>query len=150
EVDVAARGVDQMVASDSREVAIAGIDDDVQLRISQLQAGGEGNGASVRGVERIELHIARDASGTANARDQSQRSEVDLRVDQSASERVDRRADAASRAPDVWHALAAQELLDRVDDRGNLEIHQIGREIIVAVVAHRAASTIAFRISSGL
>ena len=74
EIDVAAGGVDQMIASDGREIAVTGVDDYVQLWIRQLEAGGEGNGAAVRGVERIQLDVARHASGAADAGDQSQRS----------------------------------------------------------------------------
>jgi hypothetical protein len=43
-----------MVAADGEQVAIAGVDHHLQFGIGQLQPGGEGNGAAVGGVERIE------------------------------------------------------------------------------------------------
>ena len=51
DVHVAPRGVDQVVAADRRQIAVAGVDHHVQRRIGQLQAGGERDGAPVRGVE---------------------------------------------------------------------------------------------------
>ena len=114
QVDVAARGVDQMIAADGGKIAVAGIDDDVQLWVCQLQPGGERNGAAVRGMERIQFDVAGHAPGTADARDQGQRLQIDFRFDERAGERVHGGADAASRAPDVRHAIAAQEWLDWV------------------------------------
>jgi hypothetical protein len=86
QIDVAARGVNQMIAADGREIAVAGIDDHVQLGIRQLQSGGERNGAAVRGVERIELHVAGHAPGAADAGNQRQRSQIDFRIDERARE----------------------------------------------------------------
>jgi len=74
EVDVAARGVNEMIAADGGEIAVAGIDNDVKLGIRQLEAGGERNGAAVRSVERIELDVAGHAAGAADAGDQGKRS----------------------------------------------------------------------------
>ena len=112
QIDVAARGVDQMIAADRRKIAIAGIDNDVQLGVRQFQSGGERDGAAVRGVEGIQLDVARHAPGAADARHQGQRSQIDFRFDERAGERVHGGADAASRAPDVGHAIGAQEWLD--------------------------------------
>src|SRR5208283_2949177 len=112
QIDVPARGVNQMIAADGRKIAIPGIYDHVQLWVCQLQARREGNGAAVRGMERIEFDVTRHASRAADARDQGQRSQVDFRFDEGARKRVHGGADAASRTPDVRDAIAAQELLD--------------------------------------
>src|SRR5437868_8269289 len=66
QIDVAAGSVNQVIAADGGEVAVSGVNDDVQLRIRQLQSGGEGDGAAVRGVKRVELHVSGHAARTAN------------------------------------------------------------------------------------
>ena len=78
QIDVAAGGMDQMIAADSREVAVAGINHDVQLRVGELQSGGEWDGAPMRGVERVELHISGDAPCATNSRNQGQGLQVNL------------------------------------------------------------------------
>ena len=69
QVHVAAGGVDEVVAADGDQVAVAGEDDDLQLRVGQLQPGGKGDGAAVGRVERVELQVAGDAAGAADAGD---------------------------------------------------------------------------------
>ena len=66
-IHVAAGGMDQVVAADGEQVAVARIHHHVELGIGQLQSGGERNGAAVRGVERIQVHVAGDAAGAADA-----------------------------------------------------------------------------------
>jgi hypothetical protein len=51
DVDVTARGVNQMVAANGRKVAIPRINHNVQLRVGQLQSGGKRDGAAMCGVE---------------------------------------------------------------------------------------------------
>ena len=68
-----------MIAADGGKIAVAGVHHNVQLGIGQLQAGGEGNGAAVGGVERIELDVAGNAAGAADAGNQCQRFQIDLR-----------------------------------------------------------------------
>ena len=114
QVDVAPRRVNQVIAADGEQVAVAGVDHDVQLGIRQLQSGGERNRAAVRGMERILVHVSGDAAGAADAGDDGQIFEIDLGIDQRAGEAVDAGADAASRTPDVRHAVHAQEGFDRV------------------------------------
>ena len=80
QVHVAPRGVDEVVAADGGEVAVAGVDDHVQLGVGQLQAGGEGNGAAVGGVEGVQLHVAGDAAGAADAGDDGDLVQVDARL----------------------------------------------------------------------
>ena len=106
--------MNQVVAADGEQVAVARIDHHVQLGIGQLQAGGEGNRAAVRGVERIQVHVAGDASGAANAGHDGNILQVQVGLGQRAGEGVDAGADAASRTPDVRHALGAQERFHRI------------------------------------
>src|SRR5579863_1919576 len=140
-----------MIATDGRQVAIAGIDDNVQLGVCQLQSSSEWDGAAVRGMERIQLDVARHAARASDARDQSQRFQIDFRFDERARERVDSSTDAASRTPDVRHTIAAQEGLDRVHCWitkiviTKLVITKIGDQ----AVRHRLASAITSRMSLG-
>ncbi len=107
QIDVAARGVDQMIAADGGKIAVPGIDDHVQLWVGQFETGGKRNRAAVGGMERIEFDVARHASGTADAGDQGERLQIDFRFDEGAGERVHGGANAASWTPDVRHAIAA-------------------------------------------
>jgi hypothetical protein len=97
----------------------------------------------VGGMERIQLDVACHTPRTADARNQGQRLQIDFRFDERPGERVYGRADAASRAPDVRHAIAAQEGLDRVDD-------VIIQNAWNQTFGHRLASTITLRMSLGL
>ena len=65
--------------------------------------------------KRVQVHVAGDAAGAADAGDDGDLVQVELGLDQRAREAVDRGADAAARAPDVRHAVHAQERLDRID-----------------------------------
>ena len=95
-----------MVAADRDQVAVAAEDDDLQLRVRQLEPGGEGDRAAVRGVERVELEVARRRARCSRCRrrwrDAPRGSPLSLhRLD----EGVDAGADAAGRAPDVRHPV---------------------------------------------
>ena len=107
--------MNQMIAADGEQVAVAGVDHDVQLGIGQLQPGGERNGAAMRGVKRIQVDVTGDASGAADAGDNRQLAPGRswLRSARGRSE-LTRGADAASRTPDVRNAVHAQKLLDRI------------------------------------
>src|SRR5581483_8879444 len=80
--------------------------------------------------------IPGDPAGAANTGNQRQRLQVDLGVDQGAGEGVHRRSDAATRAPDMRHAVAAQKRF-------------YGIHSVIDNLQHRLASTMALRISSG-
>src|ERR1700756_2291938 len=126
--------MDQVIAADRRQAAISRVHDDTELRVRQLQAGRKRNRASMRGVKGIQLHVSGDASRASDAGNQRNRLQVDFRFDERSSEAVHGGADAASRTPDMRHAIGAQEGLDRIGNVKN---------------AHRLASTITFRMSSG-
>ena len=61
DVDVAPRGVDEVVAADRGAVAVARDDDHVQVRAGHLDAGGERQRAPVRRVQRVDVDVARRA-----------------------------------------------------------------------------------------
>src|SRR5664279_1961888 len=63
DVYVTARGVNQVIAADCEQIAIAGVNHNVQLGVCQLQAGGEWNSATVRGVERVLFDVAGNTPG---------------------------------------------------------------------------------------
>ncbi len=136
QIDVAAGGMDQVIAADGGKIAVARVDDHIQLGIREFQSGGEGNCTAVCGVERIELDVSGHAAGAADARNERERSRSIFDSIRARAKAIDRSADAAPWAPDVRHAVAAEKRLDWVDD--------------VQQIAHRLASTITFRICSGL
>ena len=74
QIDIAPRRVDQVIAANRRKIAVSRVHHDVQLGVRQLQARGKRNGAPVRGVEGVQLHVARHAPGAADAGNQRQRS----------------------------------------------------------------------------
>ena len=95
--------------------------------------------------KRIEPRVSGDAAGAADAGNHGDLVQVRLGSEQGAGEAVDRGADAASGTPDVRHAVHAEERLDgvvRVD-------RNIDRNF-ESLFVHRAASTMAFRMASGL
>ncbi len=109
EVDIAARGVNQMIAADGRKVAVARVDHYIEVGIGKLQSGGKRNRAPVRGVERVKLHVSSHAARAADSGDKRQSLKIDFGFDQRLGKAVDGRPDAASRAPDVRHAVACGE-----------------------------------------
>ena len=127
-----------MIAADGEEIAVTRVHHDVHLGIGQLQAGGERNRAAVRGVERVELGVAGDASAATDAGDDGQMRGVDLGIDQRACEGVDAGADAASRTPDVRNAVHAEKLLNRI------------LWALPTMLQPRVTSRIALSMSSGL
>ncbi len=77
QIHVAARGVDEVVAADPREVAVAGEHHHLELGPPELEPGGEGDGAAVGGVEGVEVHVAGDPAGAADAGDDGRLVEID-------------------------------------------------------------------------
>ena len=67
-VHVVADRVDPVAGADAAAVAVAGIDEHVQVGASHLDALRDGQGAAVNAVEAIGLHVVREAAGTADAR----------------------------------------------------------------------------------
>ena len=68
--DVAAQGVDEVVAADGQGVAVAGDDPDVEVGPGHGQAGGQGRGPAVDGVDAVGVHVVGEAGGAADAGDE--------------------------------------------------------------------------------
>ena len=148
EVHVPARGVNEVIAADAGEVAVAADDHDLEFGIGEFQARGEGNGAAMRGVEGVEFDVAGDPACAADARDHGDLVHVvTARLDRF-GEAGDDRADAAARTPDVRHPLHAEEIRHRVFLAELLVVGRVFRSQICT--AHFfAPSLMAARISSG-
>lgn len=102
-----------MVAADGRGITVAHGDKDVEPGPGQLQAGGEGQGAPVQGVHAVEVHIAGDARGTADARDHAQAALIETELVHCAQQTVQNDAVAASRAPEMGEETLADKVTNR-------------------------------------
>ena len=51
----------------AEQIAVAAEDRDLEVGTGHLEAGGEGNGPAMGGVEGVEFHIAGDAARAADA-----------------------------------------------------------------------------------
>ena len=58
--------MDEVIAANGGAVAVTGDDNDVQLRVGQLDAGGKRNGTAMSGVQRIKIHVAGSSGGAAD------------------------------------------------------------------------------------
>src|SRR5690606_32317520 len=70
DVDVAAQGVDEVVAADRERIAVAGDDPHREVLAGGGQAGGDGRGAPVDGVHPVGVEVVREAAGAADAGDE--------------------------------------------------------------------------------
>ena len=70
QVDVAAQGVDQVVAADRQAVAVAGDDPHVEVGAGDGDAGGDRRGATVDRVHPVGVHVVREAARAADAGDE--------------------------------------------------------------------------------
>ena len=68
DVDIASRRMNIMIAANRGGIAIASNDDDRHFWLHHFHARGKSNRPAVSRVQRIEIHIARQSAGTANAR----------------------------------------------------------------------------------
>ena len=69
EVYVAPGGVGEVVAADAVAVAVAAGDDNVQVMVAQLCAGGDRQGAAVEGVHPVGVEVARQVGGAPDPAD---------------------------------------------------------------------------------
>ena len=60
--------MNQVVAADAEGIAVAGDDPDVQVRIGELDPGGDSRRASVNGVESVRGHVVGKTGRAADAR----------------------------------------------------------------------------------
>ncbi len=70
QIYIAPGRMDKVVAADGGGVAVAHDHNDLELGIGQLDAGGEGEGPTMGGVQGIEIHINGHPPGAADAGDQ--------------------------------------------------------------------------------
>ena len=133
--------MDEVVAADTHQIPVSGEDGDQQFRPAKLQTRGERDGPPVRGMEGVQLHVARRPTGAADAGYDRGLVQVCLRLRQSRGKAFDRRSDAAGGTPDVRDPIHAQE-----GSNGMLLLHH-GR--LLGNCAHFAALTIASMITSG-
>src|SRR3954451_17388350 len=136
-----------MIAADGEQIAVARVDDYLQIRIRQFESGGERDGAAMCGVERVQLHIAGHPTRAANPRYDSYAVQVCIGFYQSARETIDGCADAAARTPDMRHPVHAQEGLDRIGAAA-IQFDFLVAAVAAGKITHFAPSRMAFRISS--
>ncbi len=98
-VHVAAQDVERVVAADAQPVAVAGDHPDVELRVGELEAGGEGRGAAVDGVEAVGRHVVGEARGAADPRDEHGLLALDVQLGERLLDRFDDGVVAAAGAP---------------------------------------------------
>ena len=103
-----------MVAADGAAVAVAHDRHHRQLRLEELDAGGEGERAPVRALDHVEILVGADAPGTADAVDLSNAVLVKAQVVDGARERRRDGAVAAAGAPDVGQLVDEEVLLEHL------------------------------------
>ena len=99
EVDVAAQGVDEVVAADRQAVAVAGDDPHVEVGPGHGQAGGDGRRPAVDRVHAVGVHVVREAARAADARDEHGVLAGDAEVGHQHLHGGEDRVVAAARAP---------------------------------------------------
>ena len=99
QIDVAPERVQKMVAADRKPIAVAAHHPDVQVRIGQLDARGDGRRAAVDAVKAVGGEVVRKACRAADAGDENRllRHRPDLR--ERALDRLEYGVVAAARAP---------------------------------------------------
>ena len=71
QIDIAASSMNQVVAADSGAVTVAAANDNIQLGVTHLYAGGDGQSTAMQGVGSIKVQIAGATAGAADAADNS-------------------------------------------------------------------------------
>lgn len=126
--------MDQVIAADSGQVALTAEHHHRQFRVGQLDAGSHGNGATMRGVDRIKVDVTRDTSGATDTRYHNQLLGVDAAALDRLGKRVHLGADAAAGTPDMRHAIHAQGVGHRA---AGLEFFDIGTHLLAFLMASR-------------
>ena len=116
QVHVAPGRMDEVIAADGEQIAVAAEDHDVQLGIAQLQPGGKGNGPAMGGVKRVELDIPGGPARTADARYHAGFLQIDAAGLHGRQAGGKGGADAASRAPDMGNAIRADQIVQRMSE----------------------------------
>ena len=101
--DVPASRVDEMIAADGRCIAVTGKHDDFKVRVSELDAGREGDWPAVSHMERVHIEErTRDPAATPYTRDTDNLLFRDSQVVDGAEEGLRNHAVPAARAVRVW------------------------------------------------
>ena len=125
DVGVAPDGVDEVVATDARRVAVAGHHDDVELRTDGLDRLGDGQRAAVERVDGLVLEVAAHPPGAADARHDDGVRLVEPHLVEDHRELHHDRADPAARAPDGREQLDLEPILV-----GHLRHRELGHQPI--------------------
>ena len=99
QIDVAAHGVNEMVAADAETVAVAAGADDFQLVVAQLDAGGHRQRAAVQRVHAVGVDVARQVGGAADAADDADLMRLQAQLEDRCLERGEDGEIAAAGAP---------------------------------------------------
>jgi len=131
-----------MVAADGEQVAVAGYDDDLCVRLGQLEPRGKRQRPAVRGVEGIQADVAGHAAGAADAGNHGDIVGIPAGVLDGVNDGGKHRPDAAAGAPDVGNPLRPEE-----------GIHRMRRQVFCGFCCNHnlpfAALAIELRISPG-
>src|SRR6266511_3559548 len=115
EVHVAPRGVNKVIPTDREAIAVAGDDDDREVRPRELQPSGEREGSPVRRMHGGPIDVSDETARAPDARDEGEPVPVELEPFDRTEERLQDDPMPAARTEDVRHHPAAQVLavLDR-------------------------------------
>src|SRR3990172_12585631 len=104
----------EVVAANGEQVAVAADDCDRKFRVRELQANCEGDRTPVRGVERVQLHVARDPARATDPGDDDVLAGGDPGVRDCVGQAGHYAAEPTARTPDVRQPVGAQETIHRV------------------------------------
>ncbi len=112
DAQVAAGGMNEMVATDCQGISIAHDGDHLQVRAGDLEPGGKRQGAAMGGVQGVEIQINGHAGGAADAGDQGHIVIFQTQVVDGADEGAHDHADAAAGTPDGGEFLVLAQFLE--------------------------------------
>ena len=111
QIDIAAQHVQHMIAADRQPVAVTGDDPDAQVRIGQLDPGGDRRGPPMDGVEAVTRDVIGKAGRTADPGDEDDIGLGDGDIGQGLIDRLENGVITAAGAP--AHLLIGCEVLRR-------------------------------------
>ena len=141
DVDVAAQGMDEVVAADRQRVAVTGDDPHVQVGASHGQARGDGRRAPVDRVHPVGVHVVREAGCAADARHEGHVLAANAELGHEQLDGGEDRVVAAARAPAdllVAHPVLAGGHRDQVGHDAASEDVEDGRLELAGGEGHAA------------
>jgi hypothetical protein len=103
--------VDEVVAADGQRIPITHDGNDFHIRTGNLQAGGEGQGSAMRGMQGIEVQVDRHARRAADAGHQGHLIVIQTQVVNRPDERTHDNTKSAAGTPDGGEFLVLAQLL---------------------------------------